>query len=93
MPNKGNAIIDFGITSTGRDMVSIDILDSNIISTSTVDAWIVANISDDHGIDDHIIEEFVVIAGNVKHGIGFTVYARTNNSGQRGKYNVGWAWA
>jgi collagen type II alpha len=88
--NKGLAIVDFG---TGQDLATVVITGQTaILSTSTLAAHLQVFASASHSLDEHIIEEIQVRAGNIVAGVGFTVYAQTRNTAQRGVYNIGWSW-
>lgn len=92
MSNSGTTIVDFG--PAGTDITTVAITgQAGILASSLVEAWLFPNAATvDHSIDEHVVEEIVIIAGNIVAGTGFTIYARTRNVALRGKWNVAWAW-
>lgn len=91
MATTGTAIIDFG--ATAGDTASIDITgQTGITGTSYVDAWIVPSVSTDHSVDEHLLEDLDIMAGNVVAGTGFTIYAICRVGSAYGKFNIQWAW-
>lgn len=92
MATSGSTTVDFG---TSGEMTATKAITGQtaIISTSVVDAWIMATASTDHTADEHVVEDMTVMAGNVVAGTGFTIYAHSLSIPLRGVWTVGWAWA
>ena len=47
---------------------------ATILAGSLVEAWIFPALTADHTADEHLLESFKVMAGNVVAGVGFTIY-------------------
>ena len=90
MANSGSATLNFGATLT--DSTSLQIADTNILVTSLVDAWIVPAQTVAHTADEHWVENFKVMAGNIVPGVGFTIYGVATLGKVSGDYNVNWVW-
>lgn len=88
--NFGVALLDFGSGQTDASLAVTG--QTDIASDSTVIAQVMAKASDDHSIDEHVVEEITVRAGNIVAGTGFTIYGRTNNFPLRGQWSVAWTW-
>jgi hypothetical protein len=92
MGGDGKVLLDFG-PPTGTDMATVDVSGQvGLVSASRVEAWVLAEASADHSIDEHLIEELDVKAGWVVDGT-LRVYGR--GTGQQplvGQFNVGWVW-
>lgn len=86
----GLAEVDFG---AGASQASVAITGQASIGASSAPiAQLMAKATTDHSVDEHLIEEMDVFAGNVVNGVGFTVYAKSRNVALRGKYSVVWSW-
>ena len=93
MSNKGTAIIDFG--STAKNEASVAVTgEAAILSTNLADAWIRAEASSDHTLNDHTYAGlFITISCGVPtDGVGFTIYARSTEK-LKGTFNLDWVWA
>ena len=90
MSNSGSTSLNFGATPT--DSVSLQIADTNILSTSLVDAWLVPAQTVAHTPDEHWVENVKVMAGNIVAGVGFTVYGVATLGKVSGDFNINWVW-
>lgn len=90
MPNAGQTILDFGATPT--DSASVAVADTNILSTSLADAWLVAMPTSNRAGDEHWVENVKVMAGNIQAGVGFTIYGVATLGKTQGQLTVHWAW-
>ena len=86
---NGTTIVTFG--STPSQDASVFIADTNILTSSVVEAWIVATATSDHTVDEHRIEALVVMAGNIVAGSGFTIYVEATNGPVYGAWSVAWS--
>lgn len=87
----GLSVINFGVS--GSDVASLAITgQTGITLTSFVSAHLTAIATADHSIDEHVVEEMDVRAGNIVAGTGFTIYARTRNKKITGNWTVAWQW-
>jgi hypothetical protein len=88
--NFGITAVNFG---SGKTDASVAVTgQAGILSGSTVLAKVAAKATFDHSIDEHVVEELTVLAGNIVAGTGFTIYARTGNIPLTGQWNVAWTW-
>ena len=94
MANKGTAVVDFG-AFPGSCEASISITsESAILTGSLCDAWIRADATSDHTINDHAWAAALVAitTGAPTVGVGFTIYARSTHR-MVGTFSLDWAWA
>jgi hypothetical protein len=73
MGAQGTTTINFG-TFPGDVTASVAVADTNILSGSLVEAWILPAATSDHSVDEHWIDPPLVYAGSVSAGVGFTIY-------------------
>lgn len=87
----GKTVIDFG---TG-DSIATKVItgQASILAGSIVQAWLLPMATIDHSIDEHLIEEMDVFAGDIVAGTGFTIWARTRTGPLTGVWTVGWRWS
>ena len=91
--NVGVATVDFG-SFPGKSDTSLAITGQAAIALgSSVIAQVFPKATSDHSVDEHVVEELVVMAGNISAGTGFTIYARTRNERLYGQWSVSWSWA
>jgi hypothetical protein len=78
---SGVTTIDFGAFPGGSD-ASVTITGQTGIdaSSSQVQAWLMAQASDDHTEDEHRVETLSVMAGSIVTGTGFTIYAQNTST-------------
>jgi hypothetical protein len=79
----GNGSIDSSTVITGQSLIAASssvIVQRAAIATAT------------HSVDEHVIEEFDVVAGNIVPGVGFTVYGHARRSRLYGAFSVAWRW-
>jgi hypothetical protein len=96
----GTALLNFG-TFPGSSDASVAITgQSEIVASSIVQAWIYPAATADHTADEHIVEEFVVSAGNIVAGTGFTIYGVSQIPPSPndlpliyGQWSVAWRWS
>lgn len=93
MSNKGTAVLNFG-AFPGSNEASAVISDTTITSGVLLDAWIRAEATSDHTIQDHTYAPcFIEITVGVANaGVGFTIYARCTDL-MVGTWNIDWVWA
>ena len=90
MSSSGSAILDFGSTPT--DAATLAISDANILSSSLVDAWLVAMPTANKLADDHWFDSVKVMAGSIVNAVGFTIYGKCTQGTASGKFTVHWVW-
>lgn len=89
----GTATLDFGTLPGSTDATVSVTGQTNITTTSSVEAYIAPATTADHSVDEHWVEQIKVMAGNIVAGTGFTVYGRTeDNTRLYGAWNIGWVW-
>lgn len=89
---RGMATVDFGVG--GADLATVAVTGQLLITAGSIPIVKLAIVaSANHSADEHLIEEISVFAGNIVPGVGFTIYARTNNFELFGQYNVYWMWS
>ncbi len=79
MGAQGSTTINFG-SFPGTTDTTVSISDSNILSGSLVEAWVMPAATSDHSVDEHWLDPPKVIAGNVAAGVGFTIYGNANDT-------------
>jgi len=88
--NSGVSTIDFG-AFPGKSDTSVPVTgQAGILAGSAVTAVLQATATADHSIDEHMVENIKIVAGNIIAGTGFTIYAMNpdkNISGQQGTTN------
>jgi hypothetical protein len=88
----GTGLIDFGATSGGSSEATLAITgQSSILSTSTVQCWIVNASTATNTADDHLVAEITVMPTQPTAGVGFSIVAHTNFR-LNGTFNVAWLW-
>lgn len=91
----GTAIIDFG-AFPGAAQASVAVPgQAAILTTSAAEAWIrPQDATANHTVDEHIVENVKIVAGNIVAGVGFTIYAECTLGGLlTNTYNCNWVWA
>ena len=85
----GTTTVDFG---TGKTDATIAV-SVPAIGSEKVEAWIIPDTTITNTLDNHWVEDLVVIAGPAVAGVGFTIYARCRTGLAHGIYNLGWVYA
>ena len=75
MGAQGSTTINFG-AFPGTTDTTVAVADTNILSGSLAEAWIMPAATTDHSVDEHWLDPPIVIAGNVSAGVGFTIYGK-----------------
>lgn len=70
----GSVEVDFGVFPGGSDASEAVTGQTGILTTSVVQAWLMATDTPDHTADEHVVETIRVTAGNIVAGTGFTIY-------------------
>ncbi len=92
LPSRGQTVVDFG--PTGASSVNVNVTgQTGIAAGAVVLVQVAITVTADHTADEHMVERLRVMAGNVVPGVGFTIYARTENANLFGKYAVQWLWS
>lgn len=87
----GEVVVDFG-TPPGTNIVTTTITgQTNIIATSKVKAYIMADSTISHNMYEHMIVPLTLTCGNIQAGIGFDIYAVTDLR-ITGTFNIQWEW-
>lgn len=73
----GRTVVNFG-AGQGMAETVITGLGSILAASSVVRAWLIAEATADHSVDEHRVEQIDVLAGNIVDGVGFSIYARCN---------------
>ena len=94
MANKGTAVLDFGAYPGSCEATVVITGESAILAGSLCDAWIRAEATAGHSINDHAwaASLIAITVGVPTAGTGFTIYARCQ-SRMAGTFNLDWAWA
>jgi hypothetical protein len=93
----GTAIIDFGNAPAQGSQASVAVTgQTGILTTSQVEAWIMASDSvvdpNGHSADEQQIENVEFRCGNLSAGVGFTIYGECWLGTVVGKFKVNWVW-
>lgn len=94
MATQGTTTINFGVATIPWTVdASVDVTgQAAILSTSLVEAWIMAGTATaDHSEDEHMIEDIRLICGIPTAGTGFTIFGFTVTP-VYGQYTVQWVW-
>lgn len=73
MAIQGTATLDFGAFPGASD-ASIAVASATIGASNLVECWIFPATTTDHSVDEHLVEQLLVRAGNIVAGVGFTIY-------------------
>lgn len=92
LPSRGTSVVDFGAGGSATASTVV-IGQSGITANAVVIAQVAIAASADHSADEHLVEGLRVMAGAVQAGVGFTLYARSENVNLFGRYNVWWLWS
>jgi hypothetical protein len=101
----GTATLDFG-AFPGKTDASVAVTgQTGILAGSLVEAWIFPATTVEHSVDEHLLEDIRIVAGNVVAGTGFTIYgilpSSVFNDNQNndnvpllyGRWNIAWVWS
>lgn len=92
MAGTGAAVLDFG-AAPGSSSASVAVTgQGSILSTSHVEAWLMAEATASHNAIEHLIVPMQVRCGDVVAGTGFTIHAATELR-LTGTFAVRWVWA
>ena len=99
MGATGTISVDFG-AFPGKSDASVAVTgQAGIVAGSLVEAWIFPVATADHSVDEHIVEELEVVAGNIVAATGFTIYGTHKPSTSHGAdtrlygaWTVAWVW-
>jgi hypothetical protein len=86
----GTATLNFGTGSYDATVVVTG--QAGILTTSMLDAWLMAKATSNNGVDEHWVEDLEIVAGNISAGTGFTIYGKCRTGKAFGNYNAQWAW-
>jgi hypothetical protein len=86
---SGIVELDFGVSSKTATFVVTGV--SGITETSLVFPKMRIEATDDHTVDELLVDPIRVEAFSIVSGVGFTIYGTMENSSANGKYKVQWA--
>ncbi len=84
--------VDFGAWPGTTDTTLAITGQGSIVAGSVVSAWLYPKATTEHSLDEHVVEEIDIYAGNIVAATGFTIYAKTRSLRLYGKYSVAWRW-
>lgn len=91
---SGQTTVDFGAFPGTTDTSVAVTGQTAILAGSKVQAWILAEATADHSADEHLVDPPRLAVGPVTAGVGFTIYAFTENTRRHyGAYSVAWIWS
>jgi len=91
MPTIGTGLIDFG-SAPGTNFVVTNITgQTNILSTSVIQAFMMYDSTASHNQTEHAIVPIKLTCGNIQVGTGFSVYA-SSEWRLDGTFGVRWIW-
>jgi len=93
--NSGTTSVDFGAGASNANdthKVVTVIGQAGIVAGSLVQAWVRGTTSADHNIDEHMVDELKVEAGNIVAGTGFDIHVTCVRGKTYGVYNLNWMW-
>jgi hypothetical protein len=87
---QGEASIDFGVFP-GESDASVTITgQTNILSTSNIEAWIMPKTTADHSADEHMVETIRVFADKSSIVVGTSFVIKGFNTSQLNETPLGW---
>jgi hypothetical protein len=90
MGAQGTVTVDFG---TGKLDTNAPVTGQGAITTANlVEAWLSGNSTSNNLTDAGFAEDFLVFAGDIINGTGFTVYVQSQFGRGFGQYVVNWVW-
>lgn len=89
---RGVTTVNFG-SGGSADTSAVVTGQTGISASSVVMVDVAAVATSDHSADEHFVEEITVRAGLIVVGVGFTIFARTNNLELFGSWNISWQWS
>ena len=89
--NVGNSYVNFGEPYGSRNCNVVVTGQPGILSTSIINAWIMADTTPDHSSDEHVMARLHADCGALVPGTGFTIFA-TSDFSVTGNFNVRWTW-
>lgn len=87
---SGTITIDFG---TGKSDVSVFVSIPTITAGQLTDAWVFPDVTSNNTVDNHFIENLVVIAGKPVASSGFTIFVKCTEGLAYGVYNIAYVYA
>ena len=96
MGAQGTANLDFGVFP-GKSDASVAVTgQTGIVAGSLVEAWMRLEATADHSVDEALVEEVDIQAGNIVAGTGFTIYGvhkpALGDTMIYGLWKIGWVW-
>lgn len=91
MSATGTTTVDFGTAPGGNYATSVVTGQTAITSTSYIEAWIMAETSADHTLEEHLIVPMQIKCGNIVNATGFTIYAFSDMR-LTGTFTIRWVW-
>ena len=89
----GTAVIDFGSSSGGTNVVSTDVTGQTGITTSShVEAWLMGDTTAGHNSYEHAVVPINLTCGNLINATGFTITA-VSEWRLTGTFTVHWVWS
>jgi len=95
MGAQGTVTIDFGAGApNGNDTTKLVAVtgQAGIVAGSLCEAWVRAEASADHNVDEHMVEDLKVTAGNIVAGTGFDIRVVCMTGKTYGAFNLNWVW-
>lgn len=87
----GAATVDFGAAPGTNIATTVVTGQTDILSTSSVDAFLMAEATADHNAYEHIVVPLQIIASDIVAGVGFTINA-VSDLRLTGTFAVRWSW-
>ena len=97
MADSGTATLDFGAFPGATDTSVAVTGQAAIVAGSLVGAWIRPVATAEHSVDEHRVEDLLVVADTIVAGTGFTIFGRSGSEYGKstriyGTWTVAWAW-
>jgi hypothetical protein len=86
---SGSAVLDFGSSSRSTDTVVTGV--PSVRANSIIVLQVKFEATEDHSVDEIIVDPIRVVAFEINVGVGFTIRGTMDNSFTNGKYNVSFA--
>ena len=91
--NQGTVILNFGVAPGAANATVAVTGQSNIATSSVLQAWLAPVATSDHSVDEHRIENLKIVASTIVAGTGFTIYGEcTLGHLIYGAWTVQWEW-
>ena len=84
---SGTTVLDFG---DGSVTAIVQVTDSRINSSDKISVELSTVVTEDHSLQDLLIDPIRLMSYGAITGSGFTIYGQMDNAPANGTYNINW---